>query len=160
MKSVLNFWLLLFSYSQSATRLEGVKGIKILFTTEFNIDANGCLVPERRLNVRTLFFVTESSADDTKEQNFRGLSMPEMDEMSWSPYNLEGVSRVRLLEYAARLNIHEYRISGVATFDGEPQAINEITVEKLGRYLYSTQTYLQWCVGIILKIPFDISVNY
>jgi len=61
-----------------------------------------------------------------------------MEQLKWSPLNLEGVSAFRLLEYAARLNIHEYQITGVSTFQHDPKAIDRISVAKLGKILMST----------------------
>jgi len=117
----------MFSYSPSATTLDNVIGVKILFTTDFVMGSNREMIPEKRFNVRTVFFAGESV-----DEQFRGVTQGEIDQLQWSIHNLDGISQEQLLEYESRLIIQEFLINGRSTFDTDPISINDVTVVKLG----------------------------
>jgi len=111
--------------------LESIVAVKIMFTTDFDVDASGQKIDHKRLNVRTFFL-----GNNKIQEGFRGLSADEIREIEWNPLNFEGMNRRVLQEYlSSELSIEEYVISASSTFL-EDQTINDqISVVRLGKML-------------------------
>jgi len=110
--------------------IEDAKGVKVIFTTDFDFDASsGQKMDRKQLHVRTVFF-----GKDSIEAGFQGLTAYDLRLIEWSPKNLAGMSRNHLEEYLAAQNINELVIETSSSFPEDRSIKNHISVLKLRKF--------------------------